>query len=103
MAKSKSKKSTAPRAVIVRTYSAGVHYGYLSDQSVDGKRVVLTGARRIWRWEGANTLHEISLRGVGPGSKVSERVGSITLTEAIEIIPCAEAARANLESATWAD
>ena len=32
--------------VIVRTYSAGVHYGRLVSRN--GKEVVLSGARRIW-------------------------------------------------------
>ena len=72
--------------VIVRTYSAGVHYGTLLSRA--GKVVKLKGAKRIWSWTGANTLHEISLHGVGSGSKVSEEVEEITLTEAIEVIKC---------------
>lgn len=87
--------------VVVRTYSAGVHVGRLVEQSKDGKVVKLAQARRIWRWVGANTLHEISLRGVGAGSKVSDPVESITLTEAIEVITCAPAGERALESATW--
>ena len=86
--------------VVVRTYSAGVHVGVL--ESRDGKEVTLSDARRIWRWFGANTLHEISLRGVNAESKVSEAVSSITLTEAIEVIPCAPAGEASLRSASWA-
>ena len=85
--------------VIVRTYSAGVHYGTLVSRK--GREVVLADARRIWYWKGANTLHEISLRGVGAGSKISERVASITLTEAIEVIGCTKEAAANLDGATW--
>jgi hypothetical protein len=85
--------------VIVRTYSAGVHFGTLAKHA--GKEVVLTDSRRIWYWTGANTLSEISLRGVGSGSKVSESIPYITLTEAIEIIPCSAEAAANIESATW--
>jgi hypothetical protein len=85
--------------VIVRTYTAGVHFGEL--KSRDGKEVVLTDAKRIWAWKDANTLHEISLRGVGKGSKVSEAVGKITLTEAIEVIPVTKAAEENLKGAAW--
>jgi hypothetical protein len=87
------------KRVIVRTYSAGVHYGTLVSRK--GRVVVLSNAKRIWYWRGANTLHEISLRGVGSGSKISERVDSITLTEAIEVIICTAAAAKNLDSATW--
>jgi hypothetical protein len=93
-------KAKKAQYVVVRTQSAGVHCGELVMR--EGKEVTLRNARRIWRWQGANTLHEISLRGVASGSKVSETVESITLTEAIEVIHAAEAGRKNLESATWA-
>jgi hypothetical protein len=93
-----TKKATA-RHVIVRTYSAGVHYGTLVDQR--GKEVDLSSARRIWSWKGANTLHEVSLHGVAKGSRVSEAVERITLTEAIEVIDCTDEAIANLDSASW--
>ena len=101
-AKKTQKKATKAPQVIVRTYSAGVHYGTLAEQSADGKRVTLTNAKRIWRWEGANTLHEIALRGVSKASKISDPVASITLTEAIEIIACAPEGSASLEAASWA-
>ena len=86
--------------VVVRTYSAGVHVGELVQR--DGKEVELANAKRIWSWRGANTLHEIALHGVGSGSRVSEPVPSITLLEAIEIIPCTEASEASLRAAGWA-
>lgn len=86
--------------VLVRTFSAGVHFGALENRK--GKEVVLTGARRIWFWKGANTLHEIALHGVSvSGSKVSEAVPEITLTEAIEVIPMAVEAVAAMGSAKW--
>ena len=89
----------AGRYVVVRTYSAGVHVGIL--QTREGREVTLTNARRIWSWQGANTLHEIALHGVGEGSRVSESVPLIALTEAIEIIPCSAEAEAKLRAATW--
>jgi hypothetical protein len=96
----KSKKQSG-RYVVVRTYSAGVHVGYLASQSADGKRVKLTSTRRIWSWVGANTLNEIALRGVGAESRVSEAVPDIDLPEAIEVITCTPAGQAALESASW--
>jgi hypothetical protein len=93
-------KSSNAKHVIVRTYSAGVHFGRLIERN--GKEVVLSDARRIWYWRGANTLHEIALHGVGPESKVSEPVSSIVLTEAIEVIQCAPDGASNLEAAKWA-
>jgi hypothetical protein len=88
------------RKVLVRTYSAGVHFGTLV--SISGTSCVLSGARRIWRWRGANTLHEMSLSGVdNVYSRVSEPVSEIALTEAIEVIPVTEAADSNLSMSRW--
>lgn len=84
---------------IVRTHSAGVHLGTLAEWS--GTCVILTNARRLWRWRGAYTLHEVSRAGVMTGSRISEPVPVIALTQAIEIIPCSEEARKNLEVSRW--
>lgn len=86
--------------VVVRTYSAGVHVGELADRRA--KEVDLINARRIWRWNGANTLHEIANHGVdAKSSKVSEPVEGITLTEAIEIITCTAEGEKALREAKW--
>lgn len=91
--------------VVVRTYSAGVHVGELVERN--GKEVKLANAVRIWRWRGANTLHEIALHGIDSAatsgySRVSEPVPSIMLTEAIEVIPCAAAAWEKIRTTGWA-
>jgi hypothetical protein len=87
------------KPVIVRTYSAGVHFGYLARR--DGKEVDLVKSRRIWSWRGANTLSEIATAGLDTKrSRVAVPV-SITLTEAIEIIDCTEAGVAAMEAAEW--
>ena len=54
---------------VVRTYSAGVHVGIVTVRA--GTEAVLSKARRLWSWKGANTLHEVALRGVASGSRVS--------------------------------
>ena len=96
----KTVKKTKKPYVVIRTYSAGVHVGIL--ESRKGKEVVLSEARRIWRWYGANTLSEISLHGIDVSkSRVSDEVKSITLTEAIEIIPCSKEGEDNLRGAKW--
>lgn len=85
--------------VIVRTYSAGVHFGYLVSR--EGKEVRLTESRRIWSWEGANTLSEMATSGLNPNkSRVSVPV-DIILTEAIEIIICLPEAEKILKEALW--
>lgn len=80
------------KQVIVRTYSAGVHYGTLVSRK--GKEVILKNTRRLWYWKGAATLSEIALSGVkNPEEcKFSVVIPENTLTEAIEIIPCTKQA-----------
>ena len=86
--------------VLVRTYSAGVHFGTLVSRS--GTECVLSEARRLWRWRGANSLHEVSLHGVDKEySRLSEPVSSITLTESIEVIPVTDDAASNLSASRW--
>jgi hypothetical protein len=87
------------KPVIVRTYSAGVHFGYL--KSRNGKEVVLERSRRIWHWFGAWTLSEIANGEIDlERSKIAAPV-TITLTEAIEIIDCMPVATEKLETAKW--
>lgn len=72
--------------VLIRTFSAGVHYGFLEEK--DGKEVRLSNARRIWSWSGALSLSEIAMKGLDLNkSVISVPVDEIILTEAIEIIP----------------
>lgn len=88
------------RVCVIRTFSAGVHVGILAYQH--GSEVVLHDAHRIWRWRGANTLHELSQNGASSDwTRVSDRVPEILLTEAIEIIPCSVKADENLRNPRW--
>ena len=87
--------------VVVRCYAAGVHVGQLESQH--GQTVVLSTARRLWRWRGANTLHEVALHGVDEDyTRLSEPVARITLSDAIELIPATEVAEQNLSRSRWA-
>lgn len=90
-------KAEAP-FVIIRTYSAGVHFGRLAERS--GKEVRLTETRRIWYWKGAASLSELALRGVKHPTdcRFTVTLPEITLTEAIEIIPCSAEAVANIQA-----
>lgn len=92
-----------PQFVVVRTLNAGVHVGTLVEHDPVAKVAVLENVRRIWHWKGANTLNEISLRGVGAGSKVSEPAELNTLSDVIEVLRATDEARKNLESAKWGE
>lgn len=77
---------------IVRTYSAGVFAGNVKSRT--GKEVVVSNARRLWYWEGAASLSQLALEGVKKPDKCKfpAELPEVTLMEAIEIIPCTQAA-----------
>lgn len=77
------------KIVLVRTCSAGVHFGELVRQ--EGSTVLLKDAYRIWKWGGAFTLSEVAKKGVNSESRVSCSVPFIEL-DRIEIIPMTKAA-----------
>ena len=83
--------------VLIRTYSAGVHFGLLKARS--GKEALLDEARRIWSWEGAFTLSKVAADGVG-GGKLSVAIDGFLVTEVIEIIRLSDSAKANLYGIT---
>jgi hypothetical protein len=84
--------------VLVRTHSAGVHIGTLAEH--DGKMVRLTDCRRIWRWYGALELYAVARFGIdSEKSTLSVAAPEIILTEAIEIHPTSEEARATFSAA----
>ena len=85
------------KPVLVRTFSAGVHFGYLVSR--EGKEVQLERSRRIWRWCGAFSLSEIATKGLDTERSRLGAPVSITLTEAIEIIDCTAEAVEKLEGA----
>jgi len=86
--------------VIVRTYSAGVFFGELSQKG--GSEVILSNARRMYYWKAKQgiSLSSCALYGVKDDSKIIEPVESIWL-DAIEIIPCTPTAITSLEEAEY--
>ena len=73
--------------VIIRTYSAGVWFGRLKEKS--GNEVILTEARRMWRWwaKESISLSGVALHGIKQEkSRIAGAIDSVWL-QAIEIIP----------------
>ena len=73
--------------VIIRTYSAGVWFGRLKQKS--GNEVILTEARRMWRWwaKESISLSGVALHGINKEkSRIAGAIDSVWL-QAIEIIP----------------
>ena len=86
--------------VMIRTYSAGVHFGYLlkKESTLAGMEVTLINAQRMRSWTGAMDLSQLAMEGSkSPEScKPSIIVNRIDLV-AIEIIPISEFAAKQLQ------
>lgn len=83
--------------VLVRTESAGVFAGYLASR--EGSEVVLRYARRIWYWEGAASLSQLSVDGVSKPNecKFPCEVQEVLLLGVIEILPVTEKAKLSIQ------
>ncbi len=76
---------------VIRTYSAGVHIGYVKEFGVKHpQHAKLLNSRRLYNWSGACSLSQVAMDGVGDGSKIAMEIPEIELTDVIEVIPCSE-------------
>ena len=85
--------------VIIRTYSAGVWFGRLKEKS--GNEVILTDARRMWRWwaKESISLSGVALHGINQEkSRIAGALESVWL-QAIEIIPVSGKAAESIRTA----
>ena len=84
--------------VIIRATNAGVFYGTLKEK--EERTVALADARRIWYWNGANSLSQIAAEGVKDkkGSKISVALELMVIEDVIEILPCTKLAVDNLNT-----
>ena len=85
--------------VIIRTNSAGVWFGRLKQKS--GNEVILTEARRMWRWwaKESISLSGVALHGINQmESRIAGAVDSVWL-QAIEIIPISGKAAESIRTA----
>lgn len=77
---------------IIRTYSAGVHIGYIVWINPNNSmEVKLINSLRLWKWEGGGlSLSVVANDGIKGGRL--NKTGDIFLTNAIEYIPTTEQA-----------
>lgn len=85
------------KKVIIRGDKSGVEFGELVEHK--GREVTLKDARRIWFWAGAASVSQLAKDGTtDPSScKFTVTVDSITILDAIEIIPCTDKAIKSIE------
>ena len=72
---------------LIRTYSAGVHIGYVAwINPQNSMEVKLSNSLRLWKWQGGGlSLSAIANNGVKQGRL--NRTGEVFLTNVIEFIP----------------
>ena len=85
---------------IVRTNRAGVFFGKV--ESKDGNTVILSNARRIWKWDGAASLSELAQHGTAKpnGCRFPCAVDEVELFEVVEILGVTEKAAASIDGVT---
>lgn len=90
-------ESNIGKKVIIRGSRSGVEFGTLVAKN--GSEVTLENARRIWYWNGAASLSQLAMDGTSNpnGCKFTVTVDSITILDAIEIIPCTDKAIKSIE------
>ena len=88
------------KRVIVRTYSAGVFFGELTNRSEDGQRGEILNARRLWYWDGAASLSQLATEGTMKPStcKFPAVVSRIEVTQIIEVLDVTEAAASSIDA-----
>lgn len=78
---------------VIRTYSAGVHIGYVKEfGEKQPQHAKLINSRRLHYWDKAASLSQVAMDGVGSGSRIAVEIPEIELTDVIEVIPCSEEA-----------
>lgn len=88
------------RKCIVRCYSAGVFFGEVKEVTSDanGLNVRLANARKVWYWDGAAAVEQLSQDGCKDSSKITVAVPELVVANAVQIIPCSDKAIKNLEA-----
>ena len=82
---------------IIRTYSAGVWFGLVTQKS--GDEVIVSDARRLnyFKTKKGISLSSIANNGVHEDSRIAEPVKNPTWLKAIELIQCTEEAIISIE------
>lgn len=90
-------ESNIGKKVLIRGDRSGVEFGTLI--AYKGSEVLLHNARRIWYWDGAATLSQLAKEGTKKpeNCRFTVYVNSITILDAVEIIPCTDEAIKSIE------
>lgn len=84
---------------IIRTYASGVFFGEVAAQS--GRMVEIKDSRRLWSWKASESisLSAVAVHGVsGSSNKFAPAVPTMTVLDALEIIPASDKAAASIDA-----
>jgi hypothetical protein len=85
---------------IVRADRAGVFFGKIKENKTTS--VVMQDVRKIYYWDGASAVEQISQDGVKSNSKLTITIPEMEIASPIQIIPCTDKAVKNLkEQKEW--
>lgn len=86
------------KIVIVRSCQAGVFFGTLVERN--GAEVKMSNCRRVWYWDGANSLSQLAMEGSKKPKdcQITMPVDEIVILDVIEIIPCTQEAIDNINN-----
>lgn len=97
----KSVENLIGKKVLIRSDRAGVFYGTLNEVEPLGDKyqVEMTNCRRIWYWDGAASLTQLSQEGTNKASncKFTMSQPSLVIMGVIEIHPCTDMAIESIE------
>lgn len=81
---------------IVRGDRSGVFFGHIAERN--GREVKMTDVRGLWYWDGAAALPQLALEGTKRprNCKFTATVAEIEILDAIEILPCTDAAAGSI-------
>lgn len=93
-----AKERDGMKYCIIRTRDSGVFAAYVSER--DGTEATLIDSRRLWYWDGAASLSELSQCGTSKPSncKFPCVIPEMIVTGILEIIPCSEKAKKSIDS-----
>lgn len=77
---------------IIRGDRSGVFFGQIAGRN--GQEVELRNVRKIWYWDGACAVEQISVDGTTNPNRcnITVTVPEMMITDAIQIIPCSDKA-----------
>lgn len=90
------------KVCVIRANGAGVFMGEIIKQ--DGDTVLVKDARRLWYWEGANSLSELAESGTSKplSCKFPVVVGEVMIFKVLEIIKATDQAINSIKGVpTW--